>query len=268
MSALPYHKRYHSDALAGMMPLTLEERGAYNTLLDLIYDRGGPLIDNERLLAGYMNCSIRKWRMIRDELIAKRKISINRDGLITNGRAEKEIENQSKTHRKLIEAGSKGGRTRAENEKKDNENNESGQATLEAGLSDPQAIPEARSQNSSVPNGTGAEAPPVDLVKLMFDDGVALLTAAGVPDRNARSLLGKWRGQVGDDEVRLALAEARAAPGGISDPVAWFTARFKAKAKPQPGDPDAAFRRRAIEEINRRKEWEARQQPQAAAGGA
>ena len=48
MSALPYHKRYHSDALAGMMPLTLEERGAYNTLLDMIYDRGGPLIDKHR----------------------------------------------------------------------------------------------------------------------------------------------------------------------------------------------------------------------------
>jgi uncharacterized protein YdaU (DUF1376 family) len=71
MSALPYHKRYHSDALAGFMPLTLEERGAYQTLLDMMYDRGGPLIDNERLLAGYMNCSLRKWRQIRADLIEK-----------------------------------------------------------------------------------------------------------------------------------------------------------------------------------------------------
>ncbi|MDR7257809.1 hypothetical protein J2X47_001989 [Sphingomonas sp. BE270] len=84
MSARPYHKRYHSDALAGFMSLTLEERGAYQTVLDLIYDRGGPIADNERLLAGYMGCSVRKWRALRDELIAKRKISVNEGGLITS----------------------------------------------------------------------------------------------------------------------------------------------------------------------------------------
>lgn len=139
MSALPYHKRYHSDALAGFMALTLEERGAYQTLLDMMYDRGGPLIDNERLLAGYMNCSVRKWVQLRQILIQKGKITINRDGMICNNRARKEIENQSKTHRKLIEAGAKGGRTRAENEKKDSEINENGQASLKPASSDPQA---------------------------------------------------------------------------------------------------------------------------------
>jgi uncharacterized protein YdaU (DUF1376 family) len=146
VSVLPYHKRYHSDALAGFMSLTLEERGAYQTLLDMIYDRGGPLIDNERLLAGYMNCSVRKWRQLREDLIGKGKIRINSDGQITNRRAQKEIENQSKTSRKLIEAGAKGGRTRAEKEKLSNENSGGEQAGLKAGSSDPQAIPEARSQ--------------------------------------------------------------------------------------------------------------------------
>ena len=140
MSALPYHKRYHSDALAGFMPLTLEERGAYQTLLDMIYDRGGPLIDNERLLAGYMNCSVRKWRQVRESLIAKGKIGIDRDGHIANRRARKEIENASKTQRKLIESGAKGGRARAENEKLPNENNEMAQASLKLASSEPQAI--------------------------------------------------------------------------------------------------------------------------------
>lgn len=224
MSALPYHKRYHSDALAGMMPLTLEERGAYNTLLDLIYDRGGPLIDNERLLAGYMNCSVRKWRQIRAALLEMGKIRVNADGLIDNRRARKEIENQSKTHRKLIEAGAKGGRTRAEKEKKPSEINESGEASLELGLSDPQAILEARSQKSSVTNVTAEDAVEIDPKKLLFDAGVELLTSAGLADRQARSLVGKWRGQVGDDEVRIAIAEAKIA--NISDPVPYLTKRF------------------------------------------
>jgi len=65
MSANPWHKRYHSDALHGFMSLTLEERGAFQTILDLIYDRGSALIDNDRLLAGYMGVSLRKWNSLR-----------------------------------------------------------------------------------------------------------------------------------------------------------------------------------------------------------
>lgn len=135
MGAQHYHKRYHSDALAGFMSLTLEERGAYQTLLDLIYDRGGPIQDNERLLAGYMGCSVRKWRALRDDLIAKGKIRLTDAGEITNSRAEKEIENQLKTSRKHAENGSNGGRKNAETVKKSNENSGGEQAGLKPGSS-------------------------------------------------------------------------------------------------------------------------------------
>lgn len=128
MSARPYHRRFHSDALAGFMSLNLEERGAYQTLLDMMYDRQGPVLDNERLLAGYMQVSIRRWRALRETLIQKGKIFVTRDGQLYNSRAKKEIENDAKTARKLAENGSKGGRKRAENEKNPNENSESGQA--------------------------------------------------------------------------------------------------------------------------------------------
>lgn len=173
MSVLPYHKRYHSDALAGMLPLTLEERGAYNTLLDLIYDRGGPLIDNERLLAGYMNCSVRKWRQLRADLLEKGKIAINRDGQIANSRARKEIENQSKTHRKLIEAGAKGGRTRAANEKKPNENSETDQARLKAGSSDPQDTRACQNLEARIEEERTPKPPslPADVRSVMAEGG-------------------------------------------------------------------------------------------------
>lgn len=251
MSALPYHKRYHGDALTGFMALTLEERGAYQTILDLIYDHGGPVIDNERLLAGYMNCSLRKWRTLRDELIAKRKIKITRDGLITNERAEKEIENTAKTSRKLAESGAKGGRVRAENEKKANENNEGEQASLDEGLSDPQAISEARSQ-SSVDESTGGEPP--DLLKAMFDDGLALLTSTGTPEKQARSLLGKWKKAKGEAEVLVGLADCRAKR--IEQPVEWLEKRFKAARYISPsgyeyrGDDQAVMK-----EAEKRSDW-------------
>jgi uncharacterized protein YdaU (DUF1376 family) len=207
------------------MALTLEERGAYQTLLDMMYDRGGPLIDNERLLAGYMNCSIRKWRQLREQLLEKGKICITKDGHISNSRARKEIENASKTHRKLIESGAKGGRTRAENEKKPNENNGSGQASLKPASSDTQAIraslPEARSH--SVDKSTGGTA--ADPVKELFDLGVEILTSSGCSEKEARSLIGKWRKAKGDGETMAALLECRSR--SVSEPVEWITKRFE-----------------------------------------
>jgi Uncharacterized protein conserved in bacteria len=51
-----------------MRHLTLEQRGAYDTLLDLIYERGGPVPDDDRWLSGWMGVSPRRWRQIRQEL--------------------------------------------------------------------------------------------------------------------------------------------------------------------------------------------------------
>ncbi|HEU4805185.1 MAG TPA: DUF1376 domain-containing protein [Nitrobacter sp.] len=217
MSARHYHKRYHSDALAGFMSLTLEERGAYQTLLDMMYDRGGPLLDNDRLLAGYMQVSIRKWRSLRAELIAKGKIFITPDGQLFNSRVKKELENVAKTSRKLSESGAKGGRTRAENEKKDSENNDGSQASLKEGSSEAQAIPDTRYQKkSSDPKGSAAK-PLADPAKALFDLGVSLLMAASYSEERARSLVGKWRKQVGDERLRLILMAAF----DKTDPIAW-----------------------------------------------
>lgn len=120
MSSWPYHKRYHSDALTGFRELNLEERGAYQTILDLMYDRSGPLIDDERILAGQMATSIRKWRSIRGSLISKGKIYLTEDGSISNYRVEKELENNAKTSRKRAENTSKTKRKMSEKSKNDN----------------------------------------------------------------------------------------------------------------------------------------------------
>lgn len=214
MSAQPYHKRYHGDALTGFMALTLEERGAYQTILDLIYDRGGALPDNPRLLAGYMGCSLRKWTALRSILLTKGKIYLLADGSISNKRAEKEIENYAKTSRKLAENGAKGGRNKRESQEKGNENSENENQGLKPGSS----LPEARSQKEgSVAEATGV--PPPDQVKAVFELGVSILMAAGSTDRAARSLVGKWRSRIRDPELSrlLMLAQSK------SDPAAWLT---------------------------------------------
>ena len=221
MSARPYHKRYHSDALSGFMALTLEERGAYQTLLDMMYDRQGPILDNERLLAGYMQTSIRKWRLLRASLIEKGKIYSPEDGLLFNFRVKKELENDAKTARKLSENGSKGGRKKVENEKEDNENNGAKLAKPKPPSSLNQK-PETRNQNS-VTKVTGA-SPPEDPAKVLFDLGVSILTKAGRTEQAARSMVGRWRNSRGDAATSAALVEAR----DKTDPIAWIEGRFAA----------------------------------------
>ena len=125
----PWYKRYPADFIQGTMGLSLEEKGAYSIVLDLIYAKGAPIVDDERYIAGVCNISLRKWAAIRERLVEAKKITISA-GFISNFRAEKEIENVSKLGRKLAESGAKGGRKQAENASCFNKNNDLDQATL------------------------------------------------------------------------------------------------------------------------------------------
>lgn len=71
MSRRPYHKRWHGDALNGYQELTLEERGAYTTLLDQMYDSGGPIRDDVRHACAWLNCDARVWKRIRHALVSQ-----------------------------------------------------------------------------------------------------------------------------------------------------------------------------------------------------
>jgi len=112
MTSGPWHKRYHSDALTGYRGLTLEQRGAYTTILDLLYDSGeDSLSASERWMAGQLDVSVRKWRAIRDELVDLGKLSLLPDGRITNARYLREKAKAEAVSAKRAEAGAKGGST-------------------------------------------------------------------------------------------------------------------------------------------------------------
>jgi uncharacterized protein YdaU (DUF1376 family) len=91
MSAIKWYKRDPDAALGGMMVLTLEERGAYNTVLDLIYSHDDNLIDDDRFIAGWMRCDLRVWRRIKNRLVELGKIELS-GGLVTNFRATSEVD--------------------------------------------------------------------------------------------------------------------------------------------------------------------------------
>jgi hypothetical protein len=76
MSKLRWYKRDVLAALEGMSRLTLEEKGAYNSVLDLIYLHDGSVDDDPRYISGFLRCDPRVWKRIRARLIDLGKLYV------------------------------------------------------------------------------------------------------------------------------------------------------------------------------------------------
>lgn len=78
-----FYRREPSKALAGMVGLTLEERGAYNTILDLLYSTWRPLEDDRAFIANWCGCAVQKLNPILRRLIEKgRLITFEEEGRV------------------------------------------------------------------------------------------------------------------------------------------------------------------------------------------
>lgn len=109
-----WYKRDAAAALEGMRILTLEERGAYNTILDLIYDREGNVPDDDRFIAGWLGCPLQRWKKLKASLVVFKKLTIV-NGKISNPRAEKEIESRKEFLNDSKTFGEFGAKKRKEN---------------------------------------------------------------------------------------------------------------------------------------------------------
>ncbi|WP_299438933.1 YdaU family protein [uncultured Rhodospira sp.] len=132
----PWYKRYGGDFIAGTMELSLEEKGAYSIVLDLLYDRAHPIPDDPQYIARVCGCSTRRWKIIRDRLLVADKLYITDDGEhLSNRRFDRESPPSQKTGEKRRKNGAKGGEKSAEKRPKRNENNDIAGEGLEAGQS-------------------------------------------------------------------------------------------------------------------------------------
>jgi uncharacterized protein YdaU (DUF1376 family) len=85
--------KHDPDAwLAAVIALTPEERGIYQTIINLLYSRNGDLPTNDdNYFARYCACRPQTWRRIRDALITKGKLHYKTDGKLTANRVETAI---------------------------------------------------------------------------------------------------------------------------------------------------------------------------------
>ena len=105
-NVLPYYKAYPRDFIEGTIGMSLELKGAYRVLLDLIYMQGGFLRDDSRYISGLLGCSVRKWETIRVQLICAGKIQVEK-GAISNSRARLELESTLAQQKLNAENGAK-----------------------------------------------------------------------------------------------------------------------------------------------------------------
>lgn len=99
---MKFYKRDPRAFVEGTVGLSFEAKGAYAILLDLIYIYDGRLPDDAKYIAGVLNCSVRLWKTLRITLWKAGKIHIS-DGVISNFRADFEIENAFKIGEKNAE---------------------------------------------------------------------------------------------------------------------------------------------------------------------
>lgn len=108
---------YPQEWIIDTAMLTPDERGIYIQIVMMIYSNRGPIPFDEKHLANICNCSKRMVRSIIKILHEKGFIQFSGEK-ITQKRAEYEL-NLKRTH---LELSSKGGRTKAENDSKNNKN--------------------------------------------------------------------------------------------------------------------------------------------------
>lgn len=91
---MKFYKRDPDRAIAGMAELTLKQRGAYNSLLDLLYSRDGNVPDDDARVARMISCHWREWATIKAELIVIGKVWVE-DGMLHAKRVQDTIKEAS-----------------------------------------------------------------------------------------------------------------------------------------------------------------------------
>lgn len=164
----PWFKFYPSDWLNGTRGLSLEERGAYMTLIALMYEEQGAIPDDERWVCGALDCDVRVWRRLRDKLSRYGKIVPNADGFLANRRVLEEVRSAELLAEVRRKSGRSGGQQSGISRAISNENKEENEANASKMLLYARASSESEDIPSSEPKGSSEG--PISLVPRKPDD--------------------------------------------------------------------------------------------------
>lgn len=143
--SLPYFPMFPSDFEAKTSHLTLEEDGAYNRLLRLMWMTNGcSLPDDDAWIMRRMR--VDKDTYDRVVLVVIEEFCERRNGRVSNARLTKVFTESADKHKKRVLAGSKGGKAKALN----NNNNHSSNAKAKPKQPEPEPEPNIEDTNVSL----------------------------------------------------------------------------------------------------------------------
>lgn len=166
-----WFKFYPQDWLNGTRGLSLEERGAYMTLLALMYDEQGAIPDDERWVCGALDCDVRVWRRLRDKLCRYGKIVPNADGFLANRRVLEEVRSAELLAEVRRKSGKHGGQLSGISRASSLKNNDTAEANASIALRYAGSLLESDTPTSPAKAGSvgptfeAFSAPPMDEVR-------------------------------------------------------------------------------------------------------
>lgn len=144
-----WYKRDPAKFLAATVDFTGEEKGVYSTLIDLMYDRKAPLVDEGAeagKLARICGVSTFRFRVIRDKLLdLPGKLKRTGDGRLSNDRFEREVR-----YRAASKDGTKDGASELETPEKNAKKTGEKTDLFSTVPSDPKDLPENPSRARAI----------------------------------------------------------------------------------------------------------------------
>lgn len=221
-----YYERHLGDYARDTGHLSLLEHGVYTLLLDRCYatEQGIPEDQAYRLARARSEDE----RAAVDAVLSE--FFTLEDGVWINARVLEEVERYRAKIEAARENGKKGGRPRKETQPKAKKTQ-----PFPPG-SEIETQPKAHQTpdtSNTQPNGCDAGASPKDEPDPIWGAGLAYLVRSRIPERQARSLIGKLRKQCGDVETGAILAQAETE--SVSDPAPWLMAAASRRSREGPG---------------------------------
>lgn len=199
---------YIDDYLADTHGLNAAEHGAY-LLLILHYWRERGLPSNDESLRRITRMHPKQWAASKSILLGF--FVIHDDGRLTHNRIDQELA-------QAIEKSN----TNSANAKRRHSKRTAGAMRTDHTLQTPDTVAKATDAKAS-------EDPKV----ILFSEGVTTLLTLGVKDqKHARTMIGKWRRDAGEDCPRVLDAIRRARDQSVADPIPWITANLSSKVIP------------------------------------
>lgn len=215
MSEVPYIPFYTSDFLGGTSGMTAATKGVYITLLCLMYETERPLSQQWDTLARRCGCTLPAFKKSIEALQDDGKITVTDAGL-WSAKCDKHMTQRRERRISATSAAKK--RWEKTKQKQGNEN-----ATASPAQCQPEPEPEL---DNSEPNGSDGAAVIADATKdAIWKRGVPYLVENGVPERQARSAIGKWIRDAGAQRLYDALAQSKSS--GTGDPIPYITEILK-----------------------------------------